>query len=115
VKHWLDDAIATKKKIMGFGHPVYTGWEGPRATVLQELAEHVLRRVGEAGEVRPCGWRWERRRWGPLGQGIYPTWILFRDGYGRWGYRADLFPADLSPIGPPRVAGVAGANLAGEH
>src|SRR5262249_42740839 len=34
---WLKDAVAGKKKIMGFGHRVYKV-KDPRATVLQELA-----------------------------------------------------------------------------
>src|SRR3954449_11402315 len=38
---WAENAVATKKKIMGFGHRVYKV-KDPRATVLQELAEHVF-------------------------------------------------------------------------
>ncbi len=38
---WLVDAVATKKKIMGYGHRVYKV-KDPRATVLQELAEKVF-------------------------------------------------------------------------
>src|SRR5207244_4861602 len=41
VRHWLEDAVAGKKKIMGMGHRVYKV-KDPRATVLQELAEHVF-------------------------------------------------------------------------
>ncbi len=40
-KSWLDDAVATKKKIMGFGHRVYKV-KDPRASVLQDLAEKVF-------------------------------------------------------------------------
>ena len=40
-KPWLQDAVATKKKIMGFGHRVYKV-KDPRATVLQDLAEKVF-------------------------------------------------------------------------
>jgi citrate synthase len=40
-KTWLVDAVATKKKIMGFGHRVYKV-KDPRATVLQDLAEKVF-------------------------------------------------------------------------
>ena len=36
VRKWCDDAIANKKKIMGFGHRVYKV-KDPRATVLQSL------------------------------------------------------------------------------
>src|SRR6195256_1172652 len=38
---WAEDAVANKKKIMGFGHRVYKV-KDPRATVLQELAENVF-------------------------------------------------------------------------
>jgi citrate synthase len=42
VKPWLENAVATKgKKVMGFGHRVYKV-KDPRASVLQELAEHVF-------------------------------------------------------------------------
>ncbi len=41
VRPWLENAVATKKKVMGFGHRVYKV-KDPRATVLQELAEHVF-------------------------------------------------------------------------
>src|SRR5262245_45168953 len=43
---WLTDAVAKKKKIMGFGHRVYKV-KDPRATVLQELAEHVFIETGK--------------------------------------------------------------------
>jgi citrate synthase len=45
LKAWVDDALANKKKIMGFGHRVYKV-KDPRATVLQELAEHVFAETG---------------------------------------------------------------------
>jgi citrate synthase len=41
VRAWFDNAVATKGKIMGFGHRVYKV-KDPRATVLQDLAEHVF-------------------------------------------------------------------------
>lgn len=41
VKAWFDKAVASKGKIMGFGHRVYKV-KDPRATVLQDLAEHVF-------------------------------------------------------------------------
>ena len=43
---WLEHAIATKKKLMGMGHRVYKV-KDPRATVLQELAEHVFAESGK--------------------------------------------------------------------
>jgi 2-methylcitrate synthase len=45
VKPWLDNALAQGKKIMGLGHRVYKV-KDPRATVLQELAEHVFAETG---------------------------------------------------------------------
>ncbi len=45
VGRWAEDAVANKKKIMGFGHRVYKV-KDPRATVLQELAEHVFAETG---------------------------------------------------------------------
>src|SRR5205807_2965782 len=41
VRPWLENAVAQKKKVMGMGHRVYKV-KDPRATVLQELAEHVF-------------------------------------------------------------------------
>jgi citrate synthase len=41
VRSWAESAVANKKKIMGFGHRVYKV-KDPRATVLQELAEHLF-------------------------------------------------------------------------
>src|SRR5439155_12153547 len=48
-KAWLEDAVAKKKKIMGFGHRVYKV-KDPRATVLQELAENVFAETGRPKE-----------------------------------------------------------------
>src|SRR5947209_2011105 len=45
VRPWLEDAVAHKKKIMGFGHRVYKV-KDPRATVLQELAENAFVETG---------------------------------------------------------------------
>ncbi len=38
VDAWVDDAISTKKKIMGFGHRVYKAYD-PRATILGKYSE----------------------------------------------------------------------------
>src|ERR1700687_4393610 len=46
VRTWCEDAIANKKKIMGFGHRVYKV-KDPRATVLQELAVRVFTGSGK--------------------------------------------------------------------
>ncbi len=45
VRPWLESAVASKRKVMGFGHRVYKV-KDPRATVLQELAEHVFAETG---------------------------------------------------------------------
>ena len=53
VKPWLDAKLAPnpKYKIMGFGHRVYKV-KDPRATVLQELAEHVFAETGRPKSTR---------------------------------------------------------------
>jgi citrate synthase len=88
---WLEDAIAKKKKIMGFGHRVYKV-KDPRATVLQELAEHVF-----AETSRPKSYELavelERVAAGVLGpKGIYPN-VDFYSGiiYASLGIPRDLF------------------------
>lgn len=43
---WIRQALADKKKIMGFGHRVYKT-EDPRATILRRLSEEVGRDAGE--------------------------------------------------------------------
>ena len=58
VEAWLEDAVANKKKIMGFGHRVYKV-KDPRATVLQELAENVF---VETGRPKCTRWRCELER-----------------------------------------------------
>ncbi len=46
VEAWLKDALAKKKKIMGFGHRVYRT-EDPRATHLREMSRKLGERTGE--------------------------------------------------------------------
>lgn len=43
---WIRDALAQKKKIMGFGHRVYRT-DDPRATHLRKFSEEVGKRAGE--------------------------------------------------------------------
>lgn len=45
-KTWIVDALAQKKKIMGFGHRVYRT-EDPRATHLRQLSRQAGERVGQ--------------------------------------------------------------------
>jgi len=46
VEPWLKQALAQKKKIMGFGHRVYRT-EDPRATHLREMSRQLGERTGE--------------------------------------------------------------------
>lgn len=99
---WLENAVASKRKIMGFGHRVYKV-KDPRATVLQKLAEYVF---SEAG--RPTSYtiatEMERAAAGILGpKGIYPN----VDFYSGIVYHALGIPKDLfTPIfAISRVAG----------
>jgi citrate synthase len=90
-KPWLEKAVASKGKVMGFGHRVYKV-KDPRATVLQELAENVF-----AESSRPKHYEvaleLERVAAGLLGpKGIYPN-VDFFSGivYESLGIRRDLF------------------------
>jgi citrate synthase len=102
VRPWLENAVATKKKIMGLGHRVYKV-KDPRATVLQELAENVFAESG-----RPVKYdmavELENVAAGILGpKGIYPN-VDFYSGsvYQSLGIPRDLF----TPIfAMARVAG----------
>ena len=102
VPAWADDAIAKKKKIMGFGHRVYKV-KDPRATVLQELAEHVFADMGRPARF-DLAVALENYLVGILGpKGIYPN----VDYYSGIVYNALGIPRDLfTPIfAIARVAG----------
>jgi citrate synthase len=102
VHAWLDDAIKHKKKIMGLGHRVYKV-KDPRATVLQELAEHVFVETGRP-KLYQLAVEVERVAAGLLGpKGIYPN----VDFYSGIVYLAIGIPRDLfTPIfAIARVAG----------
>jgi citrate synthase len=91
VKRWLEDAVATKKKIMGFGHRVYKV-KDPRATVLQELAEIVFAESGRPAKS-DLAVALEKAAVGILGpKGIYPN-VDFYSGiiYEALGIPRDLF------------------------
>jgi citrate synthase len=102
VRPWLDDAVAHKKKIMGFGHRVYKV-KDPRATVLQELAENAFVETGRP-PLYVLAMELERVAAGVLGpKGIYPN-VDFYSGivYQSLGIPRDLF----TPIfAMARVAG----------
>ncbi len=102
VRPWIEDAVVKKKKIMGFGHRVYKV-KDPRATVLQELAEHVFAETGRP-KIYDVAVELERIAAGILGpKGIYPN----VDFYSGIVYQALKIPRDLfTPIfGIARVAG----------
>jgi len=88
---WLEEANAKKKKIMGFGHRVYKV-KDPRATVLQELAEHMFVETGKP-PLYELAVELERVANGILGpKGIYPN-VDFYSGiiYQSLGIPRDLF------------------------
>jgi citrate synthase len=91
VKPWLEDAVARKKKIMGFGHRVYKV-KDPRATVLQELAENAFVETGRP-RLYQLATDLERVAAGILGpKGIYPN-VDYYSGivYQSLGISRDLF------------------------
>ncbi|MBI2803797.1 MAG: citrate synthase [Planctomycetes bacterium] len=91
VRAWCDDAIANKKKIMGFGHRVYKV-KDPRATVLQNLAERVFVDTGRPAQY-DLAVEMEKVMAEKLGpKGIYPN-VDFYSGivYDALGIPADLF------------------------
>jgi citrate synthase len=102
VRTWAESAVANKKKIMGFGHRVYKV-KDPRATVLQELAEHLF-----AETQRPANYEMAVELETVMAQllgakGIYPN----VDFYSGIIYQALGIPRDLfTPIfAMARVAG----------
>jgi citrate synthase len=91
VRRWLEDAFSGKKKIMGFGHRVYKV-KDPRASVLQELAEHVFAETSRP-KMYELAIELERVAAGVLGpKGIYPN-VDFYSGivYNALGIPRDLF------------------------
>jgi citrate synthase len=91
VEPWLDRAIATRQKIMGFGHREYKV-KDPRAVILQGLAEQLFDRFGHdplydlARQLEAAA----SERLGP--KGIYPN-VDFYSGlvYRKLGIPRDLF------------------------
>jgi citrate synthase len=102
VRPWLEKAIATKAKIMGFGHRVYKV-KDPRATVLQELAENVFAETGRP-EQYEMALELEKSAIPLLGsKGIFPNVDFFSGTV----YQALGIPRDLfTPVfAVARVAG----------
>jgi len=107
---WLEQAVAKKAKIMGFGHRVYKV-KDPRATVLQELAENVFAETSRPA-LYELAVELERVAAGILGpKGIYPN-VDFYSGivYQVAGHPARPVHADLRDRPRLRLAGaLAGA------
>ena len=91
VAPWLDRAIASKQKIMGFGHREYKV-KDPRAVILQRLAEQLFDRFGH-DPMYDLARKLEEvaaERLGP--KGIFPN-VDFYSGlvYRKLGIPEDLF------------------------
>src|SRR5579883_1887956 len=91
VRPWLEQQLARKGKIMGFGHRVYKV-KDPRATILQYLAEQLFEKYGR-DEYYDIAVELEAAVEENLGhKGIYPN-VDFYSGlvYRKLGIPADLF------------------------
>ena len=91
VRPYIDDCIANKKKIMGFGHRVYKV-KDPRANILQQLAERLFELTGY-DEFYEMALEVEKVVSEKLGhKGIYPN-VDFYSGlvYKKLGIKPDLF------------------------
>lgn len=87
-EQYVKDALATKKKIMGFGHAVYRT-EDPRATHLRRFSKEVGERAGD------CKWYEISRRLEEVmmrEKGMYPNVDFFSAStYYMMGIPLDLF------------------------
>lgn len=91
VRPYIEDCIAQKKRIMGFGHRVYKV-KDPRATILQSLAERLFEHVGydEGYEIALAIEKVVEEKLGH--KGIFPN-VDFYSGlvYRKLGITQDLF------------------------
>lgn len=91
VQPFLEEKLATKSKIMGFGHRVYKV-KDPRAKILQKLAEELFTRAGgdPAYEIALALEKAVAEKLGS--KGIYPN-VDFYSGlvYQKLGIPTDLF------------------------
>ena len=88
VEGFLRDALAHKKKIMGFGHAVYRT-EDPRATHLRRMSERLGTESGE-----PVWYEMSRRMEGLMRseKGLYPNVDFYSaSAYHALGIETDLF------------------------
>ena len=91
VRPYIENLMANKQKIMGFGHRVYKV-KDPRATILQELAEKLFDETGH-DRYYEIALELEKVIEGKLGhKGIYPN-VDFYSGlvYRKLGIPDDLF------------------------
>ena len=91
VKPYVENLIANKQKIMGFGHRVYKV-KDPRAKILQKLAEELFTETGH-DRYYDLALELEKVIEAKLGQkGIYPN-VDFYSGlvYRKLGIPSDLF------------------------
>lgn len=91
VQPYVENLIANKQKIMGFGHRVYKV-KDPRAKILQELAEELFNETGH-DHYYDLALELERVIESKLGhKGIYPN-VDFYSGlvYRKLGIPSDLF------------------------
>ena len=91
VRPFVDDCVANKKKIMGFGHRVYKV-KDPRANILQKLAEQLFQKSG-TDEYYEIALELEHVVTERLGEkGVYPN-VDFYSGlvYRHLGIPTDLF------------------------
>jgi citrate synthase len=90
---WIRTALDSRRRIMGFGHRVYRAVD-PRATVLRELADQIMREAGEtkwldlSDRIRAVMAEEMERR----GKKIYPNVDFFSASvYTTLGIATDLF------------------------
>jgi citrate synthase len=90
---WIRSALDSRRRIMGFGHRVYRAVD-PRATVLRELADQIMREAGEtkwldlSDHIRVVMAEEMERR----GKKIYPNVDFFSASvYTTLGIATDLF------------------------
>jgi len=91
VRPFVDECIAHKSRIMGFGHRVYKV-KDPRATILQKLAEQLFEKFGR-DEYYDMALELEQVVSEKLGhKGVYPN-VDFYSGlvYRKLGIPTDLF------------------------
>ncbi|MEN8153077.1 MAG: citrate synthase/methylcitrate synthase [Acidobacteriota bacterium] len=91
VKQWLDDTMEERKKIMGFGHRVYTAYD-PRAKILKKYAKQ-LGENNKGSKYFQIGEKVEKYMIAKVGdKGIQPN-VDFYSGivFNHMGIKTDLF------------------------